>query len=65
MLVCTSSVAKQALWQSYTSALEMLQVIIEILGPAQLLYYAQDSIHVMTAYAAVFLIKVRPTMRTY
>lgn len=58
MLVCGASAVKQALWLSYTSAMEMLQTIIDVLGPANLLYYAQDSIHVMTAYAAVFLIKV-------
>jgi hypothetical protein len=36
----------------------MFKAIIEIVGPAQILYFAQDSIHVMTAYAGVFLIKV-------
>ena len=59
MLVSTSQVAKEPLWRSYMSAQQMLQAITNVLGPAQLLYFAQDSIHVMTAYAALFLIKVR------
>jgi hypothetical protein len=58
MLFYPTTGAKQALWLSYSSALGMLQTVIDVLGPAQLLYYCQDSIHVMTAYAAVFLIKV-------
>ncbi|KAL3477035.1 fungal-specific transcription factor domain-containing protein [Aspergillus californicus] len=42
-------------WLSYQSALEMLQLAAE--SPS-VLYLAQDSVHVMTAYAAIFLIKI-------
>lgn len=62
MLFYSTTGAKQALWLAYSSALGMLQAIVDILGPAQLLYYAQDSIHAMTAYAAVFLIKILLSM---
>jgi hypothetical protein len=44
-------------WVSYSVALEMLQVISEAsLSP--LLYFAHDSVHVMIAYAAGFIVKV-------
>lgn len=44
-------------WVMYNSALEMLKMISHhSLSP--LLSFAHDSIHIMTAYAAVFLIKV-------
>jgi uncharacterized membrane protein len=46
----------EVLWVSYSSALEMLQLINR---SASFLYFAQDSVHVMTAYSAAFLIKVR------
>lgn len=36
----------------------MLELISQEFGPLKLLYFAQDSVHVMTAYAATFLIKV-------
>lgn len=42
-------------WLSYQSALAMLDLVAE---SSALLYLVQDSIHVMTAYAAIFLIKV-------
>ncbi|RDW72666.1 Zn(II)2Cys6 transcription factor [Aspergillus mulundensis] len=42
-------------WLSYQSALDMMQLVTESSG---LLYLAQDSVHVMTAYAAIFLIKL-------
>ncbi|KAJ6121186.1 hypothetical protein N7523_005466 [Penicillium sp. IBT 18751x] len=42
-------------WISYESALSMLRLVTE---SSSLLYLAQDSIHVMTAYAAIFLMKV-------
>ncbi|KAF9880085.1 putative fungal specific transcription factor [Colletotrichum karsti] len=45
----------EALWVSYSSALEMLHLICR---HASWLYFAQDSIHVMTAYSAAFLIKL-------
>lgn len=45
----------EALWASYSSAIEMLKLVS---GFSLRLYYAQDSIHVMIAYSAAFLIKV-------
>ncbi|KAL5338026.1 hypothetical protein BJX70DRAFT_399119 [Aspergillus crustosus] len=45
----------KAFWLSYVSAVKMLQLVAE---SSPLLYLAQDSIHVMTAYAAIFLIKL-------
>ncbi|KAL4940478.1 fungal-specific transcription factor domain-containing protein [Aspergillus oleicola] len=42
-------------WLSYQSALDMLHLVAE---SSSLLYLVQDSIHVMTAYAAIFLIKL-------
>jgi len=54
------SPSKQALWLCFTSAVGMLELISHEFGPLKLLYFAQDSVHVMTAYAATFLIKVIP-----
>jgi hypothetical protein len=45
----------QGLWISQENAMEMLRLVSKY---APFLRLAQDSIHVMTAYAAVFLIKV-------
>ncbi|KAK1979793.1 fungal-specific transcription factor domain-containing protein [Colletotrichum cereale] len=45
----------ESLWVSYSSALEMLHLICR--HPSWL-YFAQDSIHVLTAYSAAFLIKL-------
>ncbi|KAF4964600.1 hypothetical protein FSARC_7506 [Fusarium sarcochroum] len=42
------------IWVAYTSALNMLQLISQY---SDQLYFAQDSIHVMTAYSAAFLVK--------
>ncbi|EAU37376.1 predicted protein [Aspergillus terreus NIH2624] len=42
-------------WVSYENAATMLALVTEY---APFLYLVQDSIHVMTAYAAVFLVKV-------
>ncbi|KAL4866517.1 hypothetical protein BDV12DRAFT_210441 [Aspergillus spectabilis] len=42
-------------WLSYEGAVTMLQLVAE---SSPLLYLAQDSIHIMTAYAAIFLIKL-------
>jgi len=36
----------------------MLEEISDKFGPFKQLYFMQDSIHVMVAYAAIFLIKV-------
>lgn len=41
-------------WISYESALSMLKLVTEF---SSLLYFAQDLIHVMTAYTAIFLMK--------
>jgi hypothetical protein len=46
----------EVLWVSYSSAIEMLQLICR---SASCILFAQDSIHVMTAYCAAFLTKVQ------
>ncbi|KAF4467417.1 fungal specific transcription factor domain-containing [Fusarium albosuccineum] len=45
----------ETIWLAYTSAMSMLKLISQY--SAQL-YFAQDSIHVMTAYSAAFLVKI-------
>jgi hypothetical protein len=52
-----TSVDTEAIWNSYSSALDMLKLVSNP-SSAQLVYFAQDSVHVMIAYATVFLIKV-------
>jgi hypothetical protein len=47
----------EAIWHSYSSALDMLKLVSEP-SASQLVYYAQDSVHVMIGGAVVFLIKV-------
>ncbi|TGO25465.1 hypothetical protein BPAE_0079g00110 [Botrytis paeoniae] len=53
-----SAVSKSALWQCSSSAIGMLENISKVIGPIKQLYFVQDSVHVMTAYAAIFLIKL-------
>ncbi|KAF7922330.1 uncharacterized protein EAE97_011072 [Botrytis byssoidea] len=53
-----SAVSKTALWQCSSSAVGMLENISKVIGPLKQLYFVQDSVHVMTAYAAIFLIKL-------
>lgn len=48
----------EALWITYNAAIRMLQLVADKSNTSSL-YFAQDSVHVMVAYAAVFLIKVR------
>ncbi|KAM5361430.1 hypothetical protein ACJZ2D_013120 [Fusarium nematophilum] len=45
----------ETIWVAYTSAMSMLQLISRFSSQP---YFAQDSIHVMTAYSAVFLVKI-------
>ncbi|KAK8058573.1 hypothetical protein PG994_009021 [Apiospora phragmitis] len=45
----------EVFWVSYSNAMDMLQLIC---SSATWLYFAQDSIHVMTAYSAAFLIRL-------
>jgi hypothetical protein len=52
-----TSVDTEAIWNSCWSALDMLKLVSEP-SASQLVYFAQDSVHVMVAYATVFLIKV-------
>ncbi|KAI9729305.1 MAG: hypothetical protein M1834_006976 [Cirrosporium novae-zelandiae] len=58
------SISKQALRSCFSSASQMIDLAIEHLVPSQLLYFAQDSVHVMMAYAAVFLMKVLLSLST-
>lgn len=53
-----TSVSKQALWVCYMSALEMLRLVVDRLGAGSHLFYCQDSVHVMIAYATVIMIKI-------
>lgn len=48
----------EALRISYNAAITMLELVADESNTSSL-YFAQDSVHVMIAYAAVFLIKVR------
>lgn len=48
----------EALWISYNAAIRMLHLVAHESNTSSL-YFAQDSVHVMVAYAAVFLIKAR------
>jgi hypothetical protein len=50
-----SSPGLEMMWSAYSNAIEMLHLLQRNSGH---LYYAQDSIHVMTAYGASFLCKV-------
>jgi hypothetical protein len=52
-----TSVDTEAIWNSYSSAVDMLKLVSDP-SSSQLVYFAQDSVHVMIAYATVFLIKV-------
>lgn len=56
--IANGSVSKQSLWVCYASAYEMIRLVIDRLGTISYLYYCQDSVHVMVAYAAVVAIKV-------
>lgn len=53
------SISMSALWNCLSSAIGMLEKISLEFGPYKQLYFVQDSIHVMVAYATIFLIKVR------
>ncbi|KIJ27832.1 hypothetical protein M422DRAFT_190562 [Sphaerobolus stellatus SS14] len=48
-----------ALTICYSSAVETLKLVAEEINRLEMLRYGQDSITVMTAYSAVFLLKVR------
>lgn len=51
---------KHSLLISYSSAVEMLQLLVQP-RYSPLVYFIQDSIHIMTAYSAIFLVKVSST----
>ncbi|KAL7908429.1 Aldehyde/histidinol dehydrogenase [Trichoderma velutinum] len=50
-----SSLHLDIIWAAFTGAMDMLKLITRHSGQ---LYFAQDSIHVMTAYSAAFLVKL-------
>ncbi|PKK52099.1 hypothetical protein CI102_1968 [Trichoderma harzianum] len=53
-----SSLHLDIIWAAFTGAMDMLKLISRHSGQ---LYFAQDSIHVMTAYSAAFLVKIEAT----
>ncbi|KAF8758696.1 Fungal specific transcription factor domain [Rhizoctonia solani] len=53
-----ASASLHALSACYTSAVQSLQIVANDFAPVGMLRYGQDSITVMTAYSAVFLLKV-------
>ncbi|KAF1830252.1 hypothetical protein BDW02DRAFT_633789 [Decorospora gaudefroyi] len=59
-----TSVDTEAIWNSCASALDMLKLVSEP-SSSQLVYFAQDSVHVMIAYATVFLIKLLRSAPSY
>ncbi|KAL6898502.1 hypothetical protein GGI43DRAFT_407831 [Trichoderma evansii] len=50
-----SSLHLDIIWAAFTGAMDMLKLASR---HSSLLYFAQDSIHVMTAYSAAFLVKL-------
>ncbi|KAI0062206.1 hypothetical protein BV25DRAFT_1804251 [Artomyces pyxidatus] len=56
-----TSPSLQALSACYTSAMENLQIVSNDFAQMSMLRYGQDSVTTMTAYSAVFLLKVRHT----
>ena len=54
-----------ALSACYTSALENLQIITNDFAAMSVLPYGQDSITIMSAYCAVFLLKVRSSLTLF
>ncbi|KLJ07019.1 hypothetical protein EMPG_17494 [Blastomyces silverae] len=56
--ILSGNISKQALWVCYTSALDMLRLVVDRLGVTSHSSYCQDSVHVMVAYAAVVMIKI-------
>jgi hypothetical protein len=54
-----------ALSACYTSALENLQIITKDFAAMSVLPYGQDSITIMSAYCAVFLLKVRSSLTPF
>ncbi|KAG8692077.1 hypothetical protein FRC08_010027, partial [Ceratobasidium sp. 394] len=53
-----ASPSLHALSACYTSAVQTLQIVTNDFAPVGMLRYGQDSITVMTAYSAVFLLKL-------
>ncbi|EIN07589.1 hypothetical protein PUNSTDRAFT_126610 [Punctularia strigosozonata HHB-11173 SS5] len=54
----------QALSACFTSAIESLQIVVKEFASMQILRYGQESITVMTAYSAVFLLKLMRSSNT-
>ncbi|KAI0086675.1 fungal-specific transcription factor domain-containing protein [Irpex rosettiformis] len=59
-----ASPSLQALSACYTSALENLQIVTREFASISMLRYSQDSITVMTAYSAVFLLRLLRSTNT-
>ncbi|EIM82597.1 uncharacterized protein STEHIDRAFT_64714 [Stereum hirsutum FP-91666 SS1] len=56
---CRATPSLQALSACYSSAMDHLKIVTREFASMSMLRYGQDTVTVMTAYAAVFLLKVR------
>ncbi|KAI5309928.1 hypothetical protein KEM55_002107 [Ascosphaera atra] len=61
-ILSNGSISKEALWVCYTSALDMLRLVVDRLGVGSHLFYCQDSVHAMVAYATTVVIKILLTL---
>lgn len=61
----SSNMLGECVQSCLTSGDYIYRVLLDKLGPFQQLYYVQDSIHVMTAYTTILMIKILLSMQAH